>query len=297
MTFATGNPSGIFYPYGGALAAIWSRELPEVNMKAEVTGASLINVIQVARGESEVGIAMGDVVASAVRGSGRFPEPMPVRTLFAAYPNLIHVVARADAGIRRMSDLRGKRVSMGAPGSGTAIAAENVLHGLGISEDDLTAYYLNFSGTGDGLKDGVLDAGFVVGGLGIGIVKELALTRDVVLVPISAAEAASLGAGFEAYAPEVIPPGTYRGVDEPVPTLGTWNLVVVNQSMPEQTAYDLLCVLYREREALERVVAVASFSIPANGDRIESVPMHPGAQRLLNDARERGLEQLECGAP
>jgi len=127
MTFATGNPSGVYYPYGGGLASIWSRTLDGVNVKAEVTGASVINVIQVARGESEMGIAMGDVVISAYRGEGRFPEPLPLRTLFAAYPNFFHLVALAASGIVNVDDLRGKRVSMGAPGSGTAVAAENVL--------------------------------------------------------------------------------------------------------------------------------------------------------------------------
>lgn len=293
MTFATGNPSGIYYPFGGALASIWSR-LDGINMKAEVTGASLTNVIQVARGDSEVGIAMGDVVTSAYRGTDRFSEPLPLRTLFAAYPNLVHVVALKGRGIAQMADLAGKRVSLGAPGSGTAVAAENVLAGLGIAEDALQAQYLNFSGTADGLKDGALDAAFVVGGLGIAVVKELAVTRDIVLVPITPAEQATLGAAFAAYTPEVVPPGVYRGVDTAVPTLGTWNLVVVNAALPEQTAYQLLCATYRASAELQRVVAVASFTVPENAARLPSVPLHPGAQRYLDDVERLGVANVGC---
>ena len=296
MSFATGSPSGIYYPFGGALSSIWSR-LDGVNIKAEVTGASLTNVIQVARGDSDVGIAMGDVVTSAYRGEGRFPEALPVRTLFAAYPNLVHVLALPDRGIASMADLRGKRVSLGAPGSGTAVAAENVLTGLGFDiEHDLRAQFLNFTGTADALKDGTLDAAFIVGGLGIAVVKELALTRDILLVPITPAEQARLGQAFAAYSAEAIPTGAYRGVAAPVPTLGTWNLVLVNAAMPERTAFRLLCSTYRAQAELERVVAVASFTEPANAARIDTVPLHPGAEAYLRAVAEKGVEGVSCEA-
>lgn len=294
MSFATGNPSGIYYPYGGGLASIWSRTLDGVNMKAEVTGASMINVIQVARGESEVGIAMGDVVASAYLGVGRFSEPLPVRTLFAAYPNYVHLVALADSDISSAQDLRGKRVSMGAPGSGTAVAAENVLAGLGISLSDVQAQYLNFSGTADGLKDGVLDAAFVVGGLGIGVVKELALTRDVVLVALTPEEASTLNAQFPAYVQERIPAGAYRGVTEDVLTLSIWNLVVVNEGMDDELAWRLVCSLYQQQPQLQQIVSAASFSVPANAARMKAVPLHSGAQRFLADAKLHGVANLNC---
>lgn len=294
MTFATGNPSGIYYPYGGGLSSIWSKTLSGVNMKAEVTGASMINVIQVARGESEVGIAMGDVVASAYLGEGRFPEPLPVRTLFAAYPNVVHLVALADSGISRVSDLRGKSISMGAPGSGTAVAAENILLGLGIDLVDVKAQYLNFSGTGDGLKDGVLDAAFVVGGLGIGVVKELALTRDVVLVGLSPEETSQLTTRFPAYLAEVIPAESYRGVDRAVATLAIWNLVVVNAAMDDALAYRLLCSLYQHQPQLEQIVAAARFTSPANANRMTAVPMHPGAARYLRDRSQPDAAAIDC---
>ena len=296
LTFATGNPSGIYYPYGGGLSSIWSQTLPGVNVKAEVTGASVINVIQVARGESEVGIAMGDVVVSAYRGEDRFPEPLPLRTLFAAYPNFVHLVAMADADIHHFSDLRGKRVSMGAPGSGTALAAENLLAGLGVGESELNAQYLNFSGTADGLKDGVLDAAFVVGGLGIGVVKELALTRDIVLVSFSTEEVRRLGERYPAYVPADIPQGTYRGVEEKVSTLSIWNLVVVNAAMEDELAYRLVCSLYQNQADLESIVAAASFTTPGNARVMSAVPLHPGAQRFL-DALDASDSKILADAP
>ena len=87
-SIATGGTAGLYYPYGGGMASIWSARLSDINVKAEFTGGSVINVIQVARKESEMGIAMADVVTSAYVGGGRFPEPLPVRVLFTAYPNI-----------------------------------------------------------------------------------------------------------------------------------------------------------------------------------------------------------------
>jgi len=189
----------------------------------------------------------------------------------------------ADAGIERVADLRGKRVSMGAPGSGTAVAAENIIAGLGLSQDEFNAQYLDFSGTADGLKDGVLDAAFVVGGLGIGVVKELALTRDIVLVGFTADESKTLNSRHPAYVTQKIPAGVYRGVSAEVATLSTWNVVVVNAAMDDDLAYRLLCSLYENKPSLESIVAAASYTTPANANRLTAVPLHPGAQRYLDE--------------
>ena len=113
MAIATGGPAGLYYPFGGAMASIWSKQLPHVNVKAEVTGGSVTNVIQVARGESEFGIAMADVVTDAYLGRGRFPEALPLRVLLNAYPNIVHILSLEDSEITSVQHMRGKRVSLG----------------------------------------------------------------------------------------------------------------------------------------------------------------------------------------
>ena len=113
LAIATGGPAGLYYPFGGAMASLWSEVLPGVNAKAEVTGGSVTNVIQVARQESDLGIAMADVVSSAYTGTGRFPEPLPLRVLFTAYPNVVHMLSLRDSGIKTIDDLAGKRVALG----------------------------------------------------------------------------------------------------------------------------------------------------------------------------------------
>lgn len=285
FAIATGGPAGLYYPFGGGMASIWSKQLPHVNAKAEVTGGSVTNVIQVARKESELGIAMADVVTDAYLGQGKFPQPLPLRVLFTAYPNIVHILTLADNGITSVAQMRGKRVSLGAAGSGTAVAATNVLTGLGVSLDEISDAYLSFGETTSALKDGTIDAGFVVGGLGLAAVTELAVTRDMLLVPLSDDDLDTLAQAFPAYTGYQIPAGTYSGLNSDVQALGIWSAVVVHADMPEQLAFELTCTIYGHREELLKVSAVVKDMTLANLAQVPGVPLHPGALRYQADPK------------
>ena len=299
FAIATGGPAGLYYPFGGAMASIWSKRLPHVNVKAEVTGGSVTNVIQVARRESEFGIAMADVVTDAYLGQGRFPQKLPLRVLLNAYPNIVHILTLQDNGISVVADMTGKRVSMGAAGSGTAVAAENVLTGLGVGIDQLNPVYLSFGETTSALKDGTIDAGFVVGGLGLAAVTELAVTRDLHLVALTNDELKRLSERFPAYAGYDIPAGTYTGIDDTVQALGIWSAVVVHESMAEPLAYELTCTLFKFKEELLKVSQVAKAMTVANLNKLAAVPLHPGSQRYLDQITAQGLAPtaLDCLTP
>lgn len=279
FAIATGGTGGLYYPLGGGMASIWSRHLPGINVRAEVTGGSVINVIQVARGESELGIAMADVVTSAYLGEGRFPEPLPIRVLFAAYPNVVHIVTLRENRITSMQDLSGKRVSLGAAGSGTAVAARNVLEGLGLT--GLVLVNLNFNETTSAIKDGTLDAGFVVGGLGLAAVTELGVTRNLHLVALDDAQLQLLSRRFPAYTGFLIPAGTYGGQDEAVQALGIWSVITVHEDMPKETARALTCTIFRQRADLMQISPVARAITPENIHRLPAVPLHPGSLAWL----------------
>lgn len=283
FAIATGGPAGLYYPYGGGMASIWSKELPHVNAKAEVTGGSVTNVIQVARQESELGIAMADVVADAYLGTGRFPQALPLRVLFTAYPNIVHILTLKGSGVERVQELVGKRVSLGAAGSGTAVAAENILTGLGLTLDDIAPAYLSFGETTSALKDGTIDAGFVVGGLGIAAVTELAVTRDLVLVPLSIDDLAQLNEPFPAYAGYQIPGGTYDKIPHDVQALGIWSAVVVHEDMAPDLAFELTCTMYQHKEQLLKVSQVARAMTLENIHQLKAVPLHPGTERYLEN--------------
>ena len=287
-SIATGGTAGLYYPYGGGMASIWSAQLGDINVKAEVTGGSVTNVIQVARKESELGIAMADVVTSAYKGSGRFPEPLPLRVLFTAYPNIVHILSLAESEFDGVASLSGKRVSLGAAGSGTAVAAKNVLTSLGV--DDVAPVYLNFAETTSALKDGTIDAGFVVGGLGLAAVTEIAVTRNLKLIPLTSADLVKLNQEYPAYSGATIPASTYNGVDSDVQALGIWSVVVVHEDMPKDIARALTCTIYQHRESLLKISAVAESMTVDNIRKLAAVPLHEGTIDYLKNTG------LACGS-
>lgn len=294
-SIATGSPSGIYYPFGGGLASVWSKSIEGFNMKAEVTGGSLINVIQVARGESDAALAQANVVLAAWRGEGKFPHALPVSVLFSLYPNLVHVITLSDSGIEELSDLKGKTVSLGAPGSGTAITASSILDVLGMEGEAVSRQYLNYTETTDALRDGRIDAGFIVGGVGVAAVVELALTRDIRLLPFSEPEMTAVMEKYPAYSAFQLPEGVYRGV-EGVQIPAVWNVLVVHRDMDEDTAYRMTKAAYENRAALEGVTKAARYMTPDNAYRLPGVPLHPGATRYLSEITPAQKPEKQEGA-
>ncbi len=284
-SIGTGGQSGIYYPLGGALAKVWSDQIPDVNVKAEVSAASVENTIKVAQGDMIAGLAMGNVVMDAYNGEGKFPESMPVNVLFALYPNLVHALTLQDSGINGLADLKGKRISLGAPGSGTAVTSAALLMSVGIDvKKDIDAVYLNFSETTNALANGQIDAGFLVGGQGVGAVTQVALTKNIRVLSVTADEQATFIRQYPAYSAYTIPAGIYSGVDA-VQTLSVWNVLVVKKSMSEEMAYNLTRVAFENITDIRKVVKVAESTSPANAARLGAVPMHPGAKKYFNSLR------------
>jgi TRAP transporter TAXI family solute receptor len=283
LSIATGGPAGLYYPFGGGMASVWSKQLTDVNVKAEVTGGSITNVTQVARMESDLGIAMADVTTDAFLGQGLFEQALPLRVLFTAYPNIVHILTLEGSGIAAIADLRGKRVALGAQGSGTAVAAANVLRGLGVELDDIAPRYLSFAATTAALKDGTVDAGFIVGGLGIAAVTELAVTRSLRLLDLRDDELQQLVSQFPAYSGYRIPAATYNGVDNDTTALGIWSAVVVHENMSIDLAYRLTCTVYQQRQSLLQISPVVQAMTLENIHRLPAVPLHPGTQLYLQD--------------
>lgn len=283
MSIATGSPSGLYYPFGGGLASIWSKAHNDVNIKAEVTGGSAVNIIQVHKGESELGISQGDALRDAIAGKGKFPEPMNVRALFALYPNVVHALTNASSDIQTIDDLKGKRVSIGAPGSGNAITTINVLHALGITLDDIDVQYLSYTETSDGLKNGTIDAGFIVGGLGVAAVVELALTRDIRLIPFSDEHMQTISHAIPAYTAFDVPANTYNGVGEDVQTVTLWNFLIVNRSMPDELAFKLTRTAFDHMEDMLNVTKVARYATIENSLKYAKGILHPAAESFMRE--------------
>ena len=284
-SIGTGGQSGIYYPLGGALAKVWSDQIEGFNIKAEVSAASVENTIKVARGDMIAGIAMGNVVMDAHKGEGQFPGKLPVSVLFALYPNLVHPITLANSGIKSLSDLKGKRVSLGAPGSGTAVTSAALLETLGIDvKKDIRALYLNYSETTNALANGQIDAGFLVSGQGVGAIAQIALTHKIRMIPVSDTEQATFITKYPAYSSYTLPEGVYNNVGA-TDTLSIWNVIVVREDMSEDLAFKLARTAYENMDEIRKVVKVVEATTLANADRLSEVPLHPGTVKYLNSVK------------
>ncbi|MDI7260933.1 MAG: TAXI family TRAP transporter solute-binding subunit [Thermodesulfobacteriota bacterium] len=288
ISIATGGTGGVYYPYGGGLAEIWTRYVPGVQAVAEVTGASVENIRLVHRGESLIGEVMNDAAYQAFYAEGRFKgRPQKILSMFEMYPHHYHVVALKDSGIKTVYDLKGKRVSVGAPGSGTEFKTNLVFKALGISYDDFKVYRLSFTEQAHALRDGTIDVGIWDVAAPTSSIMDLATTRDIVVISFSDADIKKIVEAYPFYSPFVMPPGIYRGQDYPVSNPSVWNTVICNADMPEDLIYQLVKAVFQHRGYLEKIHPFAKYTTPENAVLAAPIPFHPGAVKYY---RELGLK-------
>ncbi|SDH49175.1 hypothetical protein SAMN04488136_11779 [Vibrio xiamenensis] len=281
-TIGTGSQSGTYYPLGGMLAKIWSEKLPDFNMRAEVTAASVENTIKVSTNKQLAGIAQGNVVLQGYNGTKPFPRKMDVSVLFALYPNVVQFIVPADSDIKSISDLKGKRVSLGAPGSGTRVSAVNILNTLGISEGDIKAQSLNYTATTSAIANNQIDAGVIVGSLGVGAITELALTRDIRVLSFSADELAKIAKDYPSYIEIDVPADSYNKVPA-FKAPAVWNVLVVNKNMSEDMAYQMTKAAFENMDKIRQVIGVTKFTTIENMTKLSGIALHPGAEKYRQE--------------
>ncbi|MDP1571257.1 MAG: TAXI family TRAP transporter solute-binding subunit [Vicinamibacterales bacterium] len=287
LTIATAGTGGVYYPLGGALAQIYSAALPGVNASAQSTVGSVFNVQAVQQGRADVAFTMGDIAWFAYE-QGTDSDPTPhrkLRTLAVLYQNTVQIVARRDGPLHTIADLRGQRVGVGAPGSGTEVSARVVIEAHGLSYADVRPDYLSFAEVAAQMQDRTLDAGVVTASFPVSAITDASMTVGVRLLPVSDEALARIRAQYPFFTRVTIPAGTYRGQDEDVPTVAVENLLVVSEDLDEQLAYDLTRLLFESLEELGRT-HVAAKEIDVADAATAPIPLHPGAERYY---RERGV--------
>ena len=294
LALATAGTGGVYYVLGGSIAEIWSRGLPDQVVVAEVTGGSVENLSLLMAGQVEVAFSMGTnaLEAHTARGSFEGGQSGQVLALVALYPNILHLATLEETGVRTLYDLVGRRVSVGAPGSGTEVAARTLLEANGIGYDDFEPQRLNFNETANAIRDGNVDAGFWSAGPPTSSLMDLATARTVHLVPLGAEEVERTEAVDPTVRPDVVPAGAYRGQEQQVHTLSTPNLLVVSADMPEELAYSLIQELLEALEELEGVHPVARQISAEYTLSASPIPLHPGAVRYLRDSGHEVPERL-----
>jgi len=288
LSIATGGTGGVYSVYGGGLADLVSDNLEGYQATAETTSASVDNMKLIARGDSDVAFTLADTAIDAVQGRAAFDEKLPIRALAQIYTNYTQVVSTSGKGIEGIEDLRGKRVSVGDPGSGTEVIALRVLEAAGLDpQKDIRRSQLGVDESVNALRDGSIDAFFWSGGLPTGSVTDLATTDDIVLVPTSEYTDELQEKFGEAYQTSTIPKETYKGLEEDVEVIGVPNLLVVNADMDETLAHDLTKLLFDQKERLVRVHPEAKNLDPARAqDLVAPVQLHPGAKRYYDEAAQ-----------
>ncbi|MBD3147283.1 TAXI family TRAP transporter solute-binding subunit [Microbispora bryophytorum] len=282
LSIATGNTTGVYYVLGGGLAELIDKHLPGHRATAEATGASVENIQRVVRGQSDIAFTLADTAADAVKGTGAFSAPQPIRALARLYGNYTHVIARTDAAITSVAALRGKRVSTGSPNSGTEVIALRMLAAAGLDPGkDVERQALSLPETVQGLKDGTLDALVWSGGLPTSGITDLVTSMgdEVTFVPLNDVLPAMRAAHGPVYAEGVIPKAAY-GTPSDVPTIVVPNLLVVNAGMDAKLAEDLTRLVFDHKADLEKVHASARDITLADAPETDPVPLHEGARKF-----------------
>lgn len=285
LSIATGGTGGVYFPYGGGLGEVISRHVDGATGSAEVTGASVENVALISRGDSDLALALADTVYQAFHGEGAFEgrQVSELRALASIYPNAVQIVTIEGSGITSLEDLRGQRVSVGAPGSGTEVSAQTLLTANGITYDDFDPQRLNFNETADALRDGDIAAGFWSVGPPTSSIMNLATTRDISIIALSEDEIANAVAVEPTFAPYTLRAGIYDGVADPVLTISTPNVLIAHEDMDEDLVYNIVKAMYENVDELIAIHPAANdttvdFSIDST-----PIPFHAGALRYFEE--------------
>ncbi|MFH1981926.1 MAG: TAXI family TRAP transporter solute-binding subunit [Pseudomonadota bacterium] len=288
ISIGTGGTGGIYYPYGGGVAEIWSKYVKGVKAVAEVTGASVENVKLAHKGETVVGEVMGDVAVAGFEGTSKFQgKKHDILGMAIMYPNLLQVVTLKDSGITDMAQVVGQSISTGSPGSGTNFMAEAVLKALDIDKDAYKDSRLSFTESANALRDGTISVGVWSVGPGTSSILDLATTHDIRMIGFTDEQMQKILAANDTYAAVDLAGGVYRGVDQPVPTVGVWNVMICQGSLDTDMVYQLVKALYEHQDYLMKIHPSAAYTTPENAVKYSPIPLHPGTIKYL---KEKGVE-------
>jgi len=290
ISIATGGTGGVYYPMGGGLAAVLSSKVPGMSATAEVTGGSVDNLNLIGTGKPYVGFSMADAAKDAQTGEGKFVgKKMDLRTLIVLYPNLMHVATVESTGIKSMKDLKGKRVSTGAPGSATEVMAFRLLEAAGIDKDkDLKRERLSVAESVNAVKDRKIDAFFWVGGLPTAAVTDLANSPGMKIVMVDTNDEVSfMNKKYgNLYFPTVIPKATYSGMTKDNKVAAVANILVVNANMPDDEAYKIVKTVFDNKLDLVRTHQ-EYMNVSLENQKVKSTPLdfHPGALKYYKEKK------------
>ena len=285
INILTGGTSGVYYPIGVGLSQLYSNGIEGSKTSVQATKASVENLNLLQSGRGELALALGDSVADAWNGveDAGFKAPLKkIRAIAGTYPNYIQIVANKEAGINTLADLKGKRISVGAPKSGTELNARAIFKAAGLSYEDMAKVeFLPYAESVELIKNRQLDATLQSSGLGMAAIRDLAATLPINFVAIPADVVAAIGNA--AYQPATIPGGTYDGQEADVATVAVKNILVSHEGVSEETAYQMTKLMFDNLDRLGNAHSAAK-DIKLDGAAKDlPIPLHPGAERFYKE--------------
>nr|WP_281279041.1 TAXI family TRAP transporter solute-binding subunit [Pigmentiphaga humi] len=281
----TGGQSGVYYPLGVALGQIYAKAIPGAKTSVQATKASAENLNLLQAGRGEIAFTLADALSDAWKGEKEagFKEPLgKLRAIAGIYSNYIQIIASKASGIKTLADLKGKRISVGAPRSGTELNARAVLKAAGLTYKDFSKVeYLPFGESVELIKNRQLDVTLQSAGLGVASIRDLATSVEIVVVPVSQDVVAKIG--DPAYQATTIPANTYTGQTADVPSIAIRNFLVSHQGVPDDIAYGMTKALFENLDQMVAAHSAAKAIDRASAMGGTSVPFHPGALKYYKE--------------
>ena len=287
LVLATGGTAGTYYPFGGAMAKIWNSKIKDMNVTAQTSGASAENVRLVNKKEVELALVQSDTLDFAFNATEAFKEPLKAMNAVAVlYPEIIQVVVGAASPIKSIADLKGKKVGVGAPGSGTEANFRQLLDAYGMKKEDVNAQFLSFSESAEAYKDKHIDAFIVTAGIPNAGIMDVATQNEIRILSIPADVAAKLTQKYPFLAAVKVPANTYKGQTTEVATVAVNAVLICGSSLSEAMVYNLTKALFENQADLASAHAKGKELNIKTAVTGVSIPYHPGAVKYY---KEKGL--------
>ncbi len=285
LNIGTGGTAGTYYPIGGAIAEILNNKIDGMNASAQSTGATVANINMLKDGSVDMAIVQNDITYYAVNGTEMFQDKKVtnLKGIASLYPETCQFVTLDSTGIKTIADLKGKRVAVGAAGSGAEANARQILEAYGITYDDIQVQYLSFGEGASALKDGNVDAAFLTAGFPTAAVQDISSQNKIRLLPVDPAKADELIAKYPFYTKTTIPAGTYQGFDEDVQTISVMAMLVVNDKVDDKLGYEITKAIFSNLDRIQAAHAVGKMISKENAEKGMSLDMNAGAKKFFDE--------------
>jgi len=284
LTMGTGGTTGSYYPLGGAISQIVASKLG-VNITVRSTGGTVENLKLIEQDEAQLGLAQNDLLYYAWNGEEMFKQKTyrKARIIASMYPEYIQIAVREDSGVKTVYDLKGKRINVGAPGSGSEANARQILNSLGIKYEDFNPYFLSNTQAAAQMKNRQLDGMILTTGLPSPAIMDVALQHAVRIIPFAEDDIEKLEKKYPFFKRAVIPAGSYKGQSGDVLTVSVRAMLVCHESLSEDLVYNITKVIWENREELAKIMAKAKYMDPKDPVKGATIPVHPGAKKYYKE--------------